>query len=105
MRATVDLPHPDSPTIEKVVPRGIAKDNPSTAFTIRAGWRSTVRSTHDCGRLNQQAMSFGHQERLVQELTWCHSRSCQQAAAPVAGRREQWPARCGSGRWRCGQRG
>ena len=34
VRPIVDLPHPDSPTRPIVVPRLIANDTPSTAFTL-----------------------------------------------------------------------
>ncbi len=42
-RATVDLPQPDSPTRAKVLPRGMSKLTPSTAFRIWRGWPSIIR--------------------------------------------------------------
>ena len=46
MRATVDLPEPDSPTRAKVSPRWIVKPTPSTAFSHCFGCRSSTRLSH-----------------------------------------------------------
>ena len=40
MRATVDLPEPDSPTRAKVSPLPMAKDTPSTALALRRRLRA-----------------------------------------------------------------
>src|SRR5258708_13434375 len=45
-RATVDLPHPDSPTSDSVSPRLMVNDTPSTA-------RSSVRGAPSITRFNQ----------------------------------------------------
>ena len=43
IRATVDLPEPDSPTMAKGAPRSIAKPTRSTAVRNRRGSRSITR--------------------------------------------------------------
>src|SRR5258706_3394616 len=45
-RATVDLPHPDSPTSESVSPRLISNETPSTALRICRGACSITRFSH-----------------------------------------------------------
>ena len=46
MRASVDLPEPNSPTSPSVSPRQIVKSSPSTAFSQRRGSRSIRRESH-----------------------------------------------------------
>ena len=45
MRATVDLPEPDSPTRPKLLPRTIEKPTSCTACSTRLGWRAMVRAS------------------------------------------------------------
>ena len=57
MRATVDLPQPDSPTSASVSPRAMSKDTPSTARSMTLGLPDNLRSSHGGDTSNQRAAS------------------------------------------------
>ena len=50
MRATVDLPEPDSPTRPNVVPLRMLKDTPSTALRIFFSSRASSRASQPLDR-------------------------------------------------------
>ncbi|MDT4822763.1 hypothetical protein FQZ97_559760 [compost metagenome] len=54
MRATVDLPEPDSPTSPKVRPRAMSKLTPSTACSTFFGWRASMRTSQPAERSNSR---------------------------------------------------
>ena len=89
MRASVDLPEPDSPTMPSVSPRRIAKSTPSTAFSSRRGSRSISRVIQGLETSKTRREAVDLDERGGVASCRASASACSQHAARALADREQ----------------